>query len=172
MSYFIVKPRDKYSRSRHWFTDESGLFSLQSHYENYPKDPLNPTNRWNDFIYGETYSIDVDFGGMISLDEPRVTIRDGKSYFRMLVSHLECFTECLTDVKVNPRFPGSVCTIGMRWWNLCFSTETISRLIPKAEKRLKNCEEMIEGAARDFEEKLKKINTPTVKVISLRRKRK
>jgi hypothetical protein len=169
--YYLIKPKDKFSYSRRWVVDDDGLVSVKHHYENYLKDPNKPVNRLKDFIYGEVYNINVDFGGMLSLDEPNIGIKDGKSTFKMPVSHLETFIFCLKNSKISTTFIGEVSTIGMQWCNLCFSPETIQRLLPKALTRFKNCEEMIEGAERDFREKIARINSDKLRIISLEKKK-
>ncbi len=174
MKYYFIEPVNQFSPSRRWFTDEHGLEGVKFRYENYGHNPSEYINRWTDFKVTEVKTVKVDFGGMCSLDEPHVRVKDGKNgSFKMMVSHLPIFVACLEDFREDLflKDMGIGC-ISMRWWNICLSLETASRILPKAKKLLENCEEMLEGAERDFQLKLEEIQKKGGKIISLRKKRK
>lgn len=172
MKYYFIEPVEKFSPSRRWFTDELGLEGVKYRYENYGHVPSEYTNRWSDFKVSEVKTVNVDFGGMCSLDEPHVRLKDGKSgSFKMMVSHLPIFVASLEGFQEQEFFKGIGC-ICLRWWNICLSMETAARLLPKAQKLLQNCEEMLEGAEKDFQRKLDEIQKKGGRVISLRKTRK
>lgn len=169
MKYFFIEPEDKHSISTRWFTDEEGFKAVQYRYQNYNKDPNNIVNRWHEFKYTEVKEVKIDFGGMISLDEPFVNVRDGDVTFKMLATHLEIFIDVLESSEESYRYP-NVMAHGMPWWNICLSLDTVKRILPTAKQLLVNCEEMIEGAERDFQNKLNIIRKMGGNVISARDK--
>lgn len=173
MKYYFVEPEDKQSLSRRWYADENGLAAIKHRYQNYNKDPTKPVDRWSEFKTTEVNQVNIDFGGMISLDEPSVNVHDGNVSFKMLVSHLPIFVASLEKaiVEDHETYPGIV-SIGLRWWNICISEDTAKRILPDAVKLLINCEEMLEGAERDFRQKLEEIQKKGGNVVSFRKNRK
>lgn len=170
MKYYFIEPEDKHSLSRRWYADEFGLEAIKHRYQNYNKDPANVIDRWHEFKTTEVKEVKIDFGGMISLDEPHVKVHDGDVSFKMLVSHLSYFIDSLEKaiVEESETYPGMV-AIGLRWWNVCLSQETAKRILPDAVKLFINCEEMIEGSRKDFQAKIDKINKTKINVISIRK---
>ena len=158
------------SSSRRWITDDIGFNVVEDLYVNYPK----ADNRWAEFSNRVIRKIPIDFGGMISLDEPKVSVKLGLNNLVMLVTHLPHLVETLTMdryCKEHKNF-GLIWSFAMYpYLSTAIHQSTRDAILAKAEPLLKNCEEMIEGSCRDFDEKIAKINKDAGKEIVIAHKR-
>ena len=165
MTCYHILPIDKFSASFRWFTDEAGLLYVKERYTNYKKDN-EIVDRWNEFEYKEVEEIPVDFGGMCMIDEPKVHVISNKTKFVVMARHLPYFIGAIQSNEDHCKNKG-VCFINSHWWNVCVALETGNALIPLLLDQEKNCEEMVEGIDREFEERLNKINQDKLRIIRI-----
>jgi hypothetical protein len=164
MKFYHITPIELYSPSRRWLTDEIGLKVVENMYVNYPKG----FNKWPEFKHKVVRKIWIDFGGIMSMDEPEITIKLGLNKLSMKVHHLPLLIDSLNTeqyVKEEPGF-GRIWSFGLfPRVGTSFHQTTRDAILAKAEILLDNCEEMIEGANRDFDQKIRQVNEKSGKIV-------
>lgn len=165
MKFYFIHPIELYSPSRRWITDDVGLQVVQNMYTHYPKG----FNKWPEFDHRVVSEFSVDFGGIMSMDEPIIHLKVEDTTLNMQVTHLPLLIDALTDARAAKNEPGfgevwsfsMFPKIGTAWHK---STRDV--VLAKANELLSNCEEMIEGCNRDFDEKIKQVNHDKMVVLS------
>ena len=150
--YFHITPIEGMSNSWRWFVDEAGLEYAKNKYQSYEKHGIIK-DRWEtEFIYEEVKELPVDFGGLECTTEPRISIKDDGIQYTMKVHHLPYFIEALQwDGDEKYKIAG-ITSILMKWWRIAIALETGNRVLMKAMELQKNCEEMLEGVNKNWEE--------------------
>ncbi len=165
MKFHFISPLELYSPSRRWITDDIGFKVVENMYVNYPKG----YNKWTEFQNRVIRKFSVDFGGIMSMDEPVISLKIGKNSLEMKVTHLPLLVEALNTKRYAKDEPGH----GIIWsfgmfprLATAWHQSTRDLVLAKAEVLAKNCDEMIEGCNRDFDDKIAQANRDRIVVLS------
>lgn len=151
MKFYTIVPKNEQSFSRRWFVDEVGLQYVKNHYTNYPKDPSNPINRWDEFKSELTDAVWFDFGGMMHKNTPHIKeVMDGVT-FEIPVTHIEYLLAALSTKELDDKKHWRCST---RFWNYVFTQKTKNKLKKIFTEKSKLYQEMIEGFNKDMDRAL------------------
>jgi hypothetical protein len=141
--YFHIKPLEPMSSLWSYYADAPGLEEVKRLYN----------DKWFGYEVSEIEEVKIDFGGMYNHDEPYVCLKDGEIRYKLKATHLNNLIYALKNNKDEHKNRG-VCVLYMKWWRVCIGLEIANKLLLDALQLEKNCQEMIEGSQRSFDDKV------------------
>jgi hypothetical protein len=126
--------KDNMASASRWLVDEFGLDYIRNHYENY--DSHGETiNRWGEFKVEKATFVNLDLGGMIDANEPKVIFRWNGCVCKIPLTHISYFKSMLISKEHIRPSGGWVARV---WrWKWYFDPKTAFSLY-KVLNRLEN----------------------------------